>query len=165
MKKILVAVDFSRNTIEVVTHAFELAQGLDGKLWIIHVTADEKLDFIAEDASQLLDFDPEFISAPVDTVEMARDLCAEEYHREHQAMLKLSAKMNHYGIEATSMLLKGETAEIILKKAEDLEIDLIVMGAFGNRLGHEALIGTVTEEVLSKTKCGVLIIPPPQQDS
>ncbi len=160
MKKILVAVDFSKITEEVVKQASALAKGMGAKLWIVHVTS-EKLKTAAYESTQFYDFAPEFISAPVGDVELARELCAEEYKREHQSLLNMSAKMKENGIESQALLLKGEAAEVILEKAENLDIDLVVMSSHGHGLLRKVLIGSVTEAVLRKALCSVLIVPPP----
>ncbi len=161
MKKIMVAIDFSRNTQEVARQALSLAKELDGKLWVIHVTSDEQLKTIAYGAMQFYDFAPEFISAPIGDIELARNLCAEEYKREHQALLNLSAKIKLKGIESHAMLLKGDVAETILAKAKELQIDILVMGSHGHGILRKVLTGSVTEAVLRKAPCGVFIIPSP----
>ena len=158
MKKILVAVDFSKNTEGVVEQASALAQGPGAKLWIVHVTSDALQR--AYESTQFYGFAPEFSSGLDGDVEMARDLCAQEYMREHESLLNLSSKMRQDGIDAQAMLLKGEAADLILEKAEDLDIDVIVMGSHGHSLLRKVLLGSVTEEVLRKTFCSVLIVPP-----
>ena len=161
MKNILVAVDFSKNTGEVVDQASALAKGLSAKLTIVHVTSDALQ--AAYESTQFYDFAPEFVSAPVGDVEMARELCAEQYKREHQSLLNLSAKLREEGVDAQAMLLKGDAAELILEKAEDLDVETIVMGSHGHGLLRKVLIGSVTEAVLRKAFCSVLIVPPPPE--
>lgn len=159
MKKILVAVDFSRNTEEVMAQAAGLAKGLGAKLWIVHVTSSALQ--AAYESTQLYDFAPEFINAAGGDVDLARDLCAGEYKREHELLLNLSAKMREDGVDARAMLLKGEAADLILEKAEDLDIDIIVMGSHGHGLLRKVLLGSVSEAVLRKALCSVLMVPPP----
>lgn len=161
MKKILVAIDFSKNTGEVMEQASALAKGLNAKLTIVHVTSDALQAAYA--STQFYDFAPEFVSAPAGDIELARELCAEEYKREHESLLKLSAKMREDGVDAHAMLLKGEAADLILEKAEDLDVEIIVMGSHGHGLLRKVLLGSVTEAVLRKAFCSVLIVPPPPE--
>ncbi|MDH3345803.1 MAG: universal stress protein, partial [Kiritimatiellaceae bacterium] len=63
---------------------------------------------------------------------------------------------------AQSMLLKGDAADLILEKAEEVKADMIVMGSHGHGMLRKVLTGSVTEAVLRKASCGVLIIPPPE---
>lgn len=158
MKNILVAVDFSKNTDLVLEQATELAQGLGAKLWIIHVTSEEAMT-MAYESTQFTGFAPEFTSAPGD-IQMARDLCAEEYKREHQQMLSMSAQVRENDVEAQALLVKGQAADLILEKAEDLAIDIIVLGSHGHGLLHKALVGSVSEAVIRNALCNVLIVPP-----
>ena len=55
--------------------------------------------------------------------------------------------------------MKGEAAELILKEAENVKADLIVMGSRGHGLLRKMLVGSVAESVLRKAACGVLIVP------
>ena len=162
MKKILVAVDFSKNTGKVVEQATTLAKGLKAKTWIIHVTSDQLQTAIYE-GTPFYDPAAAFISAPIGDVEMARDLCAEEYKREHRTLLHLSQNLREAGVDAQAMLLKGDAAELILEQAENLDIDVIVMGSHGHGLLRKMLLGSVTETVLHKAFCSVLIVPPPAE--
>ena len=162
MKKILVAVDFSKNTGKVVEQATILAKGLKAKTWIIHVTSDQ-LQTAAYIGASFYDPATTFISAPVGDVEMARDLCAEEYKQEHRALLHLSQNLREAGVDAQAMLLKGDAAELILEQAENLDIDVIVMGSHGHGILRKMLLGSVTETVLHKAFCNVLIVPPPME--
>ena len=162
MKKILVAVDFSKNTGKVVEQATILAKGLMAKTWIVHVTSDQ-LQKAAYAGASFYDPVAAFISAPAGDVEMARDLCAEEYKQEHQTLLQLSKKLRQAGVDAQAMLLKGDAAELILEQAENLDIDMIVMGSHGHGILRKMLLGSVTEKVLHKAFCSVLIVPPPME--
>jgi nucleotide-binding universal stress UspA family protein len=160
MKKILVAVDFSKNTEGVVEQAAKLAKGLSAKAWVIHVTSDQ-LQTAVYDYSPIGTFSPEFVTPPMGDIEMTRELCAEEYKREHEALLNLSTKLRKIGVNAQAMLLKGDATELILEQAENLDVDMIVMGSHGHGLLRKMLIGSVTEAVLRDALCNVLIVPAP----
>lgn len=160
MKKILVAVDFSKNTGAVIEQAAKLAKGLGAKVWVIHVTSDP-LQAAAYDYLPGCEFSDGLICPPTGSIEMARELCAKEYKREHEALLSLSEKLRQGGVDAQAMLLKGDAAELILEQAENLDVDMVVMGSHGHRLLRKLLIGSVTEAVLRIALCNVLIVPAP----
>jgi nucleotide-binding universal stress UspA family protein len=159
MKKILVAVDFSKNTETVLEQAAKLAKGLGAKAWVVHVTSDQ-LQAAVYDYSPN-SFPPGFVSPPIGDIEMARDLCAKEYKREHEALLNLSGKLKRVGVDAQAMLLKGKPAELILEQAENLDVDMVVMGSHGHGMLRKMLVGSVTEAVLREALCNVLIVPAP----
>jgi nucleotide-binding universal stress UspA family protein len=112
---ILVPLDFSEVTLEVIDQASLLARSLDAKLWLIHVATPE----------------PEFIGYETGP-QTVRDRVALELRQEHRSTQQV---------------------------AEKLDIDLIVMGSHGRGALHRALLGSVSEGVLHKATCPVMIIP------
>lgn len=166
MKKILVAVDFSKNTETIVTQAAALAGAPEDKLWILHATRAPQTTPSVYEYTAFSSFEHEMTGTPATEIELARDLCADEYKREHQLLLSLSAKLKGQGIHARAMLLQGDAADLIIKKAAELAIDIIVMGSHGHSPLHKVLIGSVTEAVLHKARCKVLLVPaPPESDA
>ena len=63
------------------------------------------------------------------------------------------------GLDVTPMLVQGPTVELLLNEADKLGIDMIIMGSHGHGALYNALVGTVSEGVLHKAKCPVLIVP------
>ena len=59
-------------------------------------------------------------------VTMARELCAEEYKREHQALLNLSQRLRDNGIDAQAILLKGSAERLLLEQAKELDADAVI---------------------------------------
>ncbi len=157
MKQLLAAVDFSKTTNAVLEQAAKLATALDAKLWIVHVTSDET-QAMAYESAQFTGYAPEFINLPGD-VKLARDLSAEEFKREHAQLLEISANLRERGIDAQSLLLKGDAAKLILEKAKDLQAEIILLGSHGHGLLHKALLGSVSEAVMHKAPCNVMVVP------
>jgi len=62
------------------------------------------------------------------------------------------------GIKVRKHFLWGLPAEVILDLAEDLEADLIILGAKGHSVLHHIFIGSTTEKVLAHTSCSLLVI-------
>jgi len=157
MKQLLAAVDFSKNTDAVLQQAASLAKALDAKLWVLHVASDET-QAMAYEATQFTGYTPEFASMPGD-VQLARDLSAEEFKREHGQLLAMSASLRKDGTNAQAVLLKGDAAKLILEKTADLQVEIIVLGSHGHGLLHKALLGSVSEAVIRRARCNVLIVP------
>ena len=157
MKQLLAAVDFSKTTNAVLEQAAKLATALDAKLWIVHVTSDET-QAMAYESAQFTGYAPEFINLPGD-VKLARDLSAEEFKREHAQLLEISASLRERGIDAQALLLKGDAAKLILEKAKDLQAEIILLGSHGHGLLHKALLGSVSEAVMHKAPCNVMVVP------
>lgn len=157
MNPLLAAVDFSKITDAVLEQAAQLATALGVKLWIVHVTSDET-QAMAYESTQFTSYAPEFVNMPGD-VQLARDLSAEEFKREHAQLLEMSSTLRNRGIDAQALLLKGDAAKLILEKAEDLQVAIILLGSHGHGLLHKALIGSVSEAVIHHAKCNVLVVP------
>jgi nucleotide-binding universal stress UspA family protein len=157
MQNILAAVDFSTKTDAVLHQAARIAKALGGKLWILHVTSDET-QAMAYESTQFTGYAPEFVNMPGD-VQLARDLCAEEFKREHAQLLGMSAHLRKEGVDAQAILVKGDAARLVLEKAETLQAEIIVLGSHGHGLLHKALLGSVSEAVIRHAQCNVMIVP------
>jgi nucleotide-binding universal stress UspA family protein len=157
MKQLLAAIDFSKNTDAVLAQAAKLATALDAKLWVLHVASDEA-QAMAYESTQFTGYSPEFVNIPGD-VQLARDISADEFRREHAQLLEMSSTLRKNGVNAQAMLLKGEAAKLILEKAADLAIEIIILGSHGHGLLHKALLGSVSEAIIRKAQCNVMVVP------
>jgi nucleotide-binding universal stress UspA family protein len=157
MKKLLVAVDFSKNTTAVLEQAANLAKALDAQLWILHVTSDET-QAMAYESTQFTGYASEFVNIPGD-VQLARDIRAEEFKREHTQLLGMSAKLRNDGIKVQSLLIKGNAVNVILEKSKELDAEAIILGTHGHSLLHKVLLGSVTQGVIRHAQCNVMIVP------
>jgi nucleotide-binding universal stress UspA family protein len=145
MKTILCPVDFSPVSERTVDTASALAQGLGGKLWLVHVAAP----------------DPDFVgySAGPQTV---RDAIAAALREEQRDLEALADRARQAGVEVEPLMIQGPTVEAIVHKANDLEADVIVLGSHGHGALLRALVGSVSEGVLRKAGRPVLIVPAPR---
>jgi nucleotide-binding universal stress UspA family protein len=158
MTKILAAVDFSKHSEAVLEQAAKLAKTQNDQLWILHVTSDET-QAMAYEATQFSDYAPGFINMPGD-VQLARDICADEFKREHSQLLAMSSKLRATGIKAQSILIKGDPASLILNKAKELNVETIVLGSHGHGLLHKVLLGSVSEGIIRNAHCNIMVVPP-----
>jgi nucleotide-binding universal stress UspA family protein len=62
-------------------------------------------------------------------------------------------------IEVDYMLHKGKPENAIVEVAEKLEIDLIIICTDGRDNIRDFVAGTITEHVINKAHCPVLVIP------
>jgi len=140
--KLLVALDLSEQSELIVKKAEELAKEMSAQVWILHN---------AEPAPDVLEFraDPQ----------AARDSLAEKFHREHRQIQEIAKRLRKEGLEATALLVHGPTVEVILKEASDLDVDMIVVGSHGRGAVFHLIMGSVSEGILRKSRCPVLIVP------
>ncbi len=60
------------------------------------------------------------------------------------------------GVRATTELVEGSPAEVITSRAADF--DLVVMGSHGKGLLQRLTVGSVTEAVLHRIACPLLVV-------
>lgn len=140
--KLLVALDLSELTELVVQKAEELAKKMSAQVWILHN---------AEPAPDVLEFraDPQ----------TARDSLAGKFHHEHRQIQDIAKRLRKEGLEATALLVHGPTVEIILKEASELDVDMIIVGSHGRGAVYQLLVGSISEGLLRKSRCPVLVVP------
>ena len=140
--KLLVAVDLSDSTQLVVKKAEEFAKALSAKVWIIHNAEPE----------------PDVVTFKADP-QAARVALSKKFHDEHRQIQKIAKRMRKAGLRTTALLVHGATVETILKEASDLGVDMIVVGSHGRGAVYQLLVGSVSEGILKKSQCPVLVVP------
>jgi nucleotide-binding universal stress UspA family protein len=63
------------------------------------------------------------------------------------------------GVKSTLHEPTGGTVDEILKTVDAVHADLIVMGRHGHGAMYNLLVGSVTEGVLKRAPCPVLLVP------
>lgn len=138
MKKILVATDGSNNSDRALVEAKKQAEYTSGKITILHIVED--LDQYHETESHTISIN--------DLLE-----------NEGQIVLKDSLKLfDDFKGEINTKLRRGNPADQIIKEAKDGNYDLIIMGSRGLSTFSRAILGSVSNKVLSHTDKNVLII-------
>lgn len=142
MKPIIALVDFSDVTAAVVRQATELARAMKCGICLLHVAPP----------------DPEFVGYEAGP-KSVRDTVAQKIRAEHHAIQELEAGVRKQGVDVQALLVQGPTVERALAEIERLGASLVVMGSHGRGALHHLLVGSVTEGVLRKAKCPVVVVP------
>ena len=140
--KLLVCVDLSESTEIIVKKIEEIAIALSAKVWLLHNAVPE----------------PDFVEFKVDP-QAARESLAKKFHGEHRQIQELANRMRKAGLDTTALLVHGATVETILNEASELKVDMIVVGSHGRGAMHQLLVGSVSEGVLRKSRCPILVVP------
>jgi nucleotide-binding universal stress UspA family protein len=140
--KLLIGVDLSESTEKVVKKAEEIAAALSAKVWLLHVAEPE----------------PDFVGLKVGP-QSARDSLSRRFHAEHRQIQEMAERLRKTGLDTTALLVQGATVETILKEALKLDVDMIVAGSHGRGAMYQLLVGSVSEGVLHKSKCPVIVVP------
>jgi nucleotide-binding universal stress UspA family protein len=142
VKIILIPVDFSDVTEKVIASGAQVARAFGAKVCLLHVAASE----------------PEFIGYEPGP-QTVRDSVARHISEAHRMLHGLARDQESAGLAATALVVQGYPVEKILSEAAKLGADLIVIGSHGHGMLHHLLVGSVTEGVLKKARCPVLVVP------
>ncbi|MCU4366465.1 universal stress protein [Acinetobacter variabilis] len=139
---ILVPVDGSETSYAAVDKAVEIAKAFNSKVTVV----------------QVLTLDP-YIAAEYITAAQTNDLV----ERARTAILKTldeaKAKFAAAGIEAETQLLEGQVIySEIVKAAESLNTDLIVIGSHGRTGFKKLFLGSVAQSILGQANVPVMVI-------
>lgn len=142
LNTLLVPLDFSPISQDVFDSALELARGDDAALILLHAIDPALVDFAAGLS----------LESREKIVEMMRA----------RAETELAALKQRAGdrVEVQTIVSEGIPFMEILRKAEDFQVDAILMGKHGMR-GHieKVLFGTTAERVIRGTLRAVIVLP------
>ena len=102
--------------------------------------------------------DPSFIGMEAGPHEV-RDQVAREFQREHERLQAMAERLREAGHEATALLVQGPTVQTILKEAEKVGAEVIVVGSHGRGKLFDLVVGSVSAGVIRKAKVPVLVVP------
>lgn len=150
-KKVLIALDLDPSARKVAEEGYSLAKTMKAEITLLHVIAED-VYYSSLEYSPITGFSG---FSNTDFTIMANSegmLKASQYFLE-----KTREHLNDDSIQLITE--KGDFPEMILKTAETLNADLIVMGSHSRRWLDHILMGSVTEKVLRHTAIPLFIIP------
>jgi nucleotide-binding universal stress UspA family protein len=142
VKAILAPVDFSGITDSVVTQAATLVRALGGKIVLMNVLQPPVITS---------EYGP-FLENIGEIVMVGEKAAAKQLARWQE---KLVAQ----GIATETLQFTGAPVPNILKQAEKIGADYIVMGSHGHTAFYDLLVGSTTHGVLLRAPCPVIIVP------
>jgi nucleotide-binding universal stress UspA family protein len=151
MKKVLIALDYNPTAQKVAEAGFSMAKAMNAEIILLHVISDP-VYYSSTENSPIMGFNGfmEMGHKQLDNVDSLK--------KASQQFLDKSKQ--HLGDETIQTLVEeGDFAESILKTAEDLRADIIVMGTHSRKWLENIVMGSVTEKVLNHTSIPLFIIP------
>lgn len=149
-KTILAPTDFSSCSRHAMEHAVGLAQKYGAEVALLHVY---------ELPTGLLP--TTMVPGAAGTLLPLRDYLVAESRRQ---LLPQAESLQRAGIPVHPQVAEGRAADAILRAADELKADLIVMGTHGRTGLGRMLIGSVTEQVLRRAACPVYVVREPGGD-
>ena len=156
-KNILYATDLTPNSTYAFKHAVMLARKSQAKIYLLHVVPEIDSGFRS------------YVSAVMGEGKLE----SFEGQHEEQARINITSRMEKFAQEelknhpedlnnvAGVEVVHGHAVSEILKAADRLNIDVIVMGTHGKGALEHTFLGSVAEKVLHKSKKPVFVIPIP----
>lgn len=78
---------------------------------------------------------------------------------EHRQRLEeIAEQIRQKGLQATTLIRFGQAAQVIVQTAEEVDADLVALGAHGHTSFREKLLGSTTEQVLQTSPVPVLFV-------
>jgi nucleotide-binding universal stress UspA family protein len=139
VKRILLATDGSEPALEATRVAIEIAEEHGAELLVAHVVRE--IDVVPATVLQ--------IGTVVPHRPAAHDL---------ELLEDAAARAREHGVEATTVLLRGETVDELVRYASVRDVDLIVVGSRGHGAVAGALLGSVSQALLRESRRPVLIV-------
>jgi nucleotide-binding universal stress UspA family protein len=140
MKKLLVAVDLSEPSKQVIETAVRLATALGGSVELVHV----REPFVYAMAGQY---------GPSSEQEQALVAWID------RALAEAGDRLNQARVPCVTTSLYGSPAREIVAHADKIGADLIVVGTHGRGGLTHAVLGSVAERIVQKAKRPVLTVP------
>lgn len=148
--KILVPLDGSKYSERALKAAINIAKKFQSELTLIDVYSIEMPSSIK--------YVRKGITGKLRGYSDAFRVAKEAIYRERASILKRDErKVKAEGIPVETSLVEGNTVQEILRKAVEGKFDLIVIGAKGAGKIRGMLIGHVSEKVIMKARCPVLV--------
>lgn len=151
IKKILIALDYIPSAVKVAEAGFLLARSIDAEVILLHVISD------APDASSgkhiiIIGF------ASGKEIEPLKSENADDLKKASQ--MHLDKTKSYLGDKSIITLVEeGDIAGSILKAANELGADIIVMGSESRKRNKNFTMGSIIENVFQLTPVPLYIIP------
>jgi len=156
IKKILYATDLSENSAYAFRYAMNSAQKHGAKIHILHVMEEIKTNILAAyyELEKLQEIREKGKQEIKDRIQKRLEtFCQRELMKDPECR----------DLVAAAEVVEGDPAAEILRKADELGVDLVVMGTHGKGFLEHAFLGSVAEKVLHRIKVPVLTIPIPKE--
>ena len=142
LNNILVAIDLSEATPDVITTAIMLNRTHSGKFWVVH--ADDS-------APYLYSLENEDVPGPITVDSQNNDADV--------VLARIREQLSQAEMAAEFIRLEGPAAESVLEKAREIDADLIVIGAHRHGRFYRLFFGDTGDELMRHAPCPVLVVP------
>lgn len=141
LSHVLVPLDGSKLSETALDHAKKFIPA-DGKITLLRVV----------EVGVLLPRLPQRVDDPEKLNKRARKV-AEDY------LLGFATELTKEGKQAATEVRYGKPAEAIVKAAQELAVDAIVISTHGRTGIRRLMVGSVTQDVINTATCLIIVVP------
>jgi len=145
VKRILVPVDFSNDSLQALAYAREFAKPLRAELVILYVV------------------EPIYYATPADMYATSASvgmMVDEQRKVGAQQLARLAADLKKRGLRCRTILKLGSPAQVIVDTAKSHRADAIIMATHGRTGLAHMVMGSVSEKVVRTAGCPVTTLRP-----
>ncbi|MFA6924808.1 MAG: universal stress protein [Bacteroidales bacterium] len=151
MKKVLIALDYDPTAQKVAEVGFSLAKAMEAEVTLLHVILNP-VNYSSPGHVTIMGFG-EFTDINPLQLDSIDELKKATQHFLDKSKLHLGDKTIQTLVE------EGDCAESILKTAQRMRADIIVMGSHSRKWLENIVMGSVTEKVLHNTAIPLFVVP------
>ena len=151
MKRILIALDYDPTSEKIAEQGYAFANALNAEIILLHVIS-ETAYYTTPNYPSIMGYEG-FNTMALDSIENTTEL-------KEAAVNFLEKSKEHLGDTTIQVVVReGSRGESIIETAEEMKVDVIVMGSHGRRGLDKILLGSVAEHILHRTTIPLFIIP------
>ncbi len=144
---ILVPVDGSGHAEKALAVAAQLAHASSAALYLLHVTEPpDDIGILAGASGQPF------------TEEWRRELARQNEERARETLDRARRAVDLAGLKVTELIREGRPADTILREANEIAADAIIMGSRGVSELKGMLVGSVSHKVMHSAQCTVITV-------
>ncbi|MEW5976538.1 MAG: universal stress protein [Acidobacteriota bacterium] len=144
IRRVLIPTDFSAYSQHALKYAVALAQSFKAQLFVMHV------------------WEHALVAGPTEA--FPTEVLAEAENSEKEQLYRLTEEVKAKGIQAEAVFSSGRAYIEIVKKAGELDIDLITLATHGRTGLSHLVFGSTAEKIIRLAPCPVLTVKHPEHD-
>jgi nucleotide-binding universal stress UspA family protein len=147
IRNLLCPVDFSEFSHRAFRYAIGLARHFGSRLFVQHTVEPPQYVFLEGVGPGVVKESPE-----------------KQLHRSREAIRRMMVSNRVDSSEVTVLLNQGDAPAKILETVAKEPIDLVVMGTHGRKGFNRFMLGSVTEGIIHRAVCPVLVVSRPDRE-
>lgn len=160
IEKILYATDLSVNSAYAFRYAINLAKMYDAGITILHAIKEMPIAYEGLLSTYAIAAQPAVFeqgrTAAMNSIRKRLEVFRDQELKDDPDCIKRVTSIE---------ICRGYPAEVILRKADTLDCDLIVMGAHGKGILRHTFFGNTAKQIVRRVRKPVFVVPLPEGET